>query len=87
MELRFVKTCDACPEQYDVFDGDKMVGYVRLRWGHLTVACPDVGGDVVYSANIGDDGWDGCFENEAQRSFHLDEADITIKKWLEKQNA
>ena len=35
--LNFKKTCDACPEQYDVFKDEKQVGYVRLRWGNLTV--------------------------------------------------
>ena len=29
--LKFVCTCGACPEQYDVFDGEEMAGYVRLR--------------------------------------------------------
>lgn len=38
---RFEKTCEACPEQYDVWDDSKnlKVGYVRMRWGYLRV-CP-----------------------------------------------
>jgi hypothetical protein len=86
MELLFEKTCDSCPEQYEVFDGHKMVGYIRLRHGHLYVACPDVGGEIVYEATIGDGQWDGQFETEAERAFHLDEASIAIEKWLEKQS-
>lgn len=40
-ELNFVKTCDACPEQYDVFDENGYkVAYVRLRHGWLSVECP-----------------------------------------------
>lgn len=40
-ELNFVKTCDECPEQYDVFDEDGYrVAYVRLRQGWLSVECP-----------------------------------------------
>ena len=34
--LRFLQTCIACPEQYDVFVEDgELVGYVRLRHGRL----------------------------------------------------
>ncbi|MDB4314471.1 hypothetical protein N9955_00420 [bacterium] len=56
-----VKTCDACPEQYDVYRGDQMVAYFRLRHGHFTARVPDVEGGIVYESNtIGD----GCFEPE-----------------------
>lgn len=42
MSLKFVKTCSACPEQYDVFDSDgNEVGYVRLRHGFFRVASAD----------------------------------------------
>ena len=39
MKLRFVCTCGACPEQYDIWDDDQniMVAYVRYRCGTLTV--------------------------------------------------
>ena len=33
--LIVIQTCGACPEQYDVFLGDKQIGYVRLRGGAL----------------------------------------------------
>ena len=33
--LRLELTCFACPEQYDVYHGDTLVGYIRYRWGHL----------------------------------------------------
>ncbi len=37
MQLTLVKTCDACPEQYDVFDAAGVqVGYLRLRHGLFT---------------------------------------------------
>lgn len=70
-DLDFVQTCAACPEQYDVFDETgTIVGYVRLRWGNLTCEYPDCGGEVIYSATIGD-GWSGCFDSENQRQKHL----------------
>ena len=66
----FKQTCSACPEQYDVFDKEgRQVAYVRLRWGSLYAACPDVGGTIIYSADIGND--DGCFRSDKQRSHHL----------------
>lgn len=37
MKYRFEQTCPACPEQYDVWDGDTKVAYVRYRWGGLRV--------------------------------------------------
>lgn len=47
--FRLVRTCIACPEQYDVFgpDGDK-VGYLRLRHGTFRADFPDCGGETVY---------------------------------------
>lgn len=69
--LEFYLTCSACPEQYDVEDKDgNMVGYVRLRWGSLTCEYPDVSGEYIYHASIGD-GWTGGFEDDEQRTFHL----------------
>ena len=43
--LEFKKTCLACPEQYDVFKGDKLVGYVRLRHGGLSCRYPNYEGE------------------------------------------
>lgn len=51
---KFVQTCNACPEQYDVFIGNKLVGYVRLRWGTLRAYYPDVMGKTVYTAELDD---------------------------------
>ena len=33
--LKYVLTCSAYPEQYDVLKDEKLVGYVRLRHGLL----------------------------------------------------
>jgi len=77
--MRFEQTCSACPEQYDVYQDDQRVAYVRLRWGCLTVTCPWVNGKVVYEADIGN-GLLGSFEDEEQRKFHLDIAEERIKK-------
>lgn len=67
---KFVQTCCACPEQYDVFDIDgEKVAYVHLSHGVIYAECPGYGGEIVYaSANfIGD----GCFSRESERIKHL----------------
>lgn len=67
----FVCTCHACPEQYDVYEGDykdgKYVAYVRKRWGHLTVH-PVVNGEIIWDKLIyeeveGDD-YNGVIDNK-----------------------
>ena len=65
-----IKTCGACPEQYDVLLNDKIVGYLRLRHGYFYASVPDVCGDVVYEA---EPKGDGIFE-EDERIHFLTEA-------------
>jgi hypothetical protein len=69
--IDFELTCYACPEQYDVYIDGKQVAYVRLRWGCLRVTVPDVGGVLVYEHEY-DDEWQGCFDSDEDREFHLD---------------
>lgn len=56
--IEFMLTCYSHPEQYDLFaDGERQVGYVRIRHGKITVECPDVGGSLVMSRFINGDGY------------------------------
>lgn len=72
--MRLVQTCGACPEQYDVFDGDEQVGYLRLRWGHFTAQAYGPSGPYVYEADtIGD----GIFDS-SEREYHLNRAVAAI---------
>lgn len=80
MKLEFIKTCGACPEQYDVFDeNDNQVAYIRLRWGYLSV---EYDGKEIYSHTFSDD-MKGSFDNEEERQKYLS---IIRKKigWKEK---
>ena len=78
--LNFVCTCSICPEQYEVFDCSGMVGYVRLRWGELTCDYPDIDGETVYHANIGNE-WTGYFLTDDERMEHLQNiADKILEK-------
>ncbi len=72
--LRFVMTCIGCPEQYDVFDGDRQVGYVRLRHGFLEVEYLECGGEMLLENGENEDIGDGWFETDELRAIWLTRA-------------
>ena len=79
-EIKLVETCWACPEQYNAYYNNKLVGYLRLRHGEFSVECPDSRGELVYSAEpIGD----GRFETN-ERDFYLNKAKEAILNWISK---
>ena len=41
-KLNFHCTGIACPEEYDVFVGEDIVGYVNIRWGRILVKDPSL---------------------------------------------
>lgn len=69
--LTFVKTCNCCPEQYEVYRNGKHIGYVRLRWGTLTCEYPDLDGELVYCVDMDSD-IQGEFNSDKERMFHLE---------------
>lgn len=73
--LTLIKTCDMCPEQYDVLIGKTTVGYLRVRHGHFTVQVPDAGGETIYMADVAGD---GAFEDE-ERAWFLERAKSAIQ--------
>jgi len=79
-KLTLIQTCDACPEQYDAYIGDRKVGYLRMRHGHFSVECPDAGGELVFEAK--DLAGDGSFSDK-ERPEMLDKASSAILKWVE----
>lgn len=87
--LKFIGTCGACPEQYDVvYDGldgiTYIVGYVRLRYGNLYCAFPDVGGKIIYQHLFQEKaGWLGAFPTEKARVEHLTKIADAIINTLE----
>jgi len=66
----FVRTCFACPEQYDVYLGKQQVAYIRLRHGRIYASSPDVGGETIYLAFPKGD---GIFASDEERDFHLEQ--------------
>lgn len=49
-DLKLDKTCESCPEQYNVYYHGQQIGYIRRRWDHIWVHCPNVFGEVIYEA-------------------------------------
>jgi hypothetical protein len=75
---RLMRTCGACPEQYDVLDSqENVVAYLRLRHGSYTVSVPDVGGKVIYQAFPQGD---GIFEDH-ERVKYLEESIKNIQRY------
>jgi hypothetical protein len=72
---RVVLTCSACPEQYDVYQNDVQIGYLRLRHGYFRADYPDCGSRTVYEA---EPAGDGMFE-EHERERYLAEAVAALK--------
>ena len=80
--LKLIRTCYACPEQYDVLDEDhNVVGYLRLRHGFFRVDYPRCGDETIYEAYPKGD---GSFEYD-ERKFYLTEAIKAIKEKLDEQ--
>lgn len=77
---KLVETCWACPEQYNTYYNNELVGYLRLRHETFSVECPDSAGELVYYA---EPEGDGRFEND-ERAIYLDKAAEAILEWISK---
>ena len=64
--IGLMRTCFACPQQYDAFLGDRQVGYLRLRHGRFTVEFPDCRGKLIYEA---EPRGDGIFERDEEEHY------------------
>jgi hypothetical protein len=69
MSLKLVKTCERCPEQYDVLLNGEKVAYIRLRFGNLIA---EIGGKEVYYHKF-DNEFKGEFETDTERQKYLSE--------------
>jgi hypothetical protein len=73
--------CDgyACPEAYIVKNGEKKVGYIRIRHGIITVWEPDVLVNKVAHKNIIGDGYLDERERNECLTWAVDELDKYLK--------
>lgn len=71
-KLFFEKTCNAYPEQYDIFlnSPSNQVGYLRLRNGVLRLDYKECGGETIYSFKF-NDRFKGCFSSDGERLFFI----------------
>ena len=67
-KIELVKTCGACPEQYDAYFNGDQVGYLRLRHGIFRVDYGFCGGDTIFTEYPEGD---GCFDDN-ERGYYLD---------------
>ena len=78
-----ILTCQACPEQYDVYNEDKqIVGYLRLRHGKFRCDVPGTFGETIYTAHPKGD---GIFD-DSEREHFLQEATNAIEKFYKEHS-
>lgn len=63
---KLIMTCEACPEQYDVYFENIQIGYFRLRHGRFSASYPNSDGDVIFSASPEGD---GIFEDHERFTY------------------
>lgn len=80
--LEFKEITSACPEQYDIYKDNEIVGSVRLRWGKLTAYFPEIDGELVYSHQFSDN-YQGCFSCDEDRKHYLEEISKKINNCIE----
>lgn len=74
--IELEQTCEACPEQYWAYKGKHRIGYIRLRWGHLTCDYLPEGKLTDHDIRLIDhvfkgDEYKGCFDTEEERELYL----------------
>lgn len=82
-EIELIKTCDACPEQYDARIGSALVGYLRLRHGYFYVQYPWCGGKLIYEAHPEGD---GIFEEHERDRYLIAAKEAILKEYLQTNN-
>lgn len=77
--FKLVRTCAACPEQYDVYLDETCIGYMRLRWGFFRAEYREI---TVYTAETEGD---GLFKGDRERKHHLNAACRAIKAAMDNE--
>lgn len=82
-KLELIRTCSACPEQYNLVIDDKPAGYFRLRHGEFRVDFPECGDETVYESE--EMGGDGLFDAAERGKFLAAGLKAAIDAWTESQ--
>ena len=80
--MKFIKTCNWCPEQYDIFDEEKQVAYMRVKYGICECYVPDADGTIVYLSYIKGR---GEFIDDEERQLHFKNAAKCIQNYYDKK--
>ena len=67
--LTVMLTCRVVPEQYEVTRNGVPSGYIRVRWGGMSVDYPDAGGEDLYEGSV--DGFGGFSDHERESRLLL----------------
>ena len=81
MKFELEQTSQACPEQYNVFRGERLVGYIRLRNGYLYLSYPDAYGETIYE-HVFEDKLKGSFDSDEERNHYLVESLTVLKNTI-----
>lgn len=89
--IELEQTCMCCPEQYWAHTGSKTIGYIRLRWGHLTCDyLPDSKPQLsdkdirVVDHVFPNDEYKGAFDTEEERQHWLEQCKEALMKEFKK---
>ena len=69
MGLTIALTCRDVPEQYEISKDGAPRGYIRVRWGGMSVSYPDAGGADLYEGPV--DGFGGFTNHEREAKLLL----------------
>ncbi|CAN7627707.1 hypothetical protein ASC89_15695 [Devosia sp. Root413D1] len=67
--LTVTLTCRDAPEQYEITRGAAPCGYIRVRWGGMSVSYPDAGDEDLFAGPV--DGFGGFTDHEREAKLLL----------------
>ena len=70
--LTVLITSTSAPEQYELTRNGDASGYVRVRWGEMSVTYPDAGDEILYEGPVSGFGGFEEHERKAKLLFALD---------------
>ena len=74
-------TCRDAPEQYEIIKDGSPSGYIRVRWGRMSVSYADAGDEDLYEGQV--DGFAGFTDNEREAKLLLALGLIAVRMMTE----
>jgi hypothetical protein len=74
---KIVKTCDACPAQWDMWTDANRYVYVRYRWGYFSASYDEAyGGSLIVDLQVGGE-YDGTMDDYTMKDILKDVFDFS----------